>query len=694
MPVVTDLDERHAPEVRLRPDLKALGRDFSYIRVQTDNHASTSAHGGVSPMSARSAVVSPALPALTVAPASPLLQRCGAGPCGCAEQPQEEPLHRAPVSPMAAQQAEVPPIVHDALTSPGAPLAAGDRAFFESRFGQDFSAVRVHTGAEAADSARAVGAYGYTVGNHVILGRNVQPIATAQGRRVLAHELAHVIQQRGVRTLQARLTIGPADSAAEREADVAAELAAKGETAAVRERGPTAVVQRALSCPELISPTDQEATNGIGNPAHDAIEDYFRGKVGSRFWQQVIPGASFAPYRTEDPDPRHREPGSREEQVEPQIIGGRGGPGTPDLGYREARSPVVELAEVKPAILQYGAFGGLVEGAAQLANYIDKGMSPENSGWRGRRRIKTFVPMLPERMIWPNSLSTEAGRKIAVGWCGPGLVGYRPLSAEESETIICGVSDQKQIDRFLNFALDRAQSMVDSYIDRSVDAMLTREIQTLTIHDGLVLLAKHARGALQDLLNKEVGPGVGELVDVLPGDELVGRAAMWIEDQVGQQAETMLRNLVLQVKTKLLTEVRRHLKDRLRTYLQESLAAVCAAAAVGASVSVAQLLKKLAQDLGKMFGESVVEVAKAWAIAVAKELAKALLIAVLVVIAVVAVIVFLPEILAAIAAAGEFFLAAGAAIAAAGGAVTALGPNLQSIISDVVEAVLETAPAL
>ncbi len=550
----------------------------------------------------------------------------------------------------------------------------------------------MHTGAKAADSARAVGAYGYTVGNHVVLSGTAPLTATAQRSKVLAHELAHVIQQRGARTSQSKLTVGAADSAAEHEADLAAEFAVRGETAAVRELGPAAVVQRALTCPDLISPTDQEAISGIGMPAHGAVEEHFRGEAGRRFWKQVIPGSSFAPYRTEDPDPRHREPGSQEEEVKPQIIGGRAGRGTPDLGYREGS--VVELAEVKPAILEYGPFGGLIEGGIQLANYVEKGSSPENSGWRGLRRISKFVPMPPSRMTWPSSLSTSAGRKITVGWCAPGLVGYRPLSAEESETVICGVSDQKQIDMFLNFALDRAQSMVDRYIDKSVDALLTRKIQTMTIRDGLVLLARHARGALHDLLNKQFGPGAGELVDVLPGDELVSKAAKWIEDQVGRQAETLLRSLILQVKTKLLTEVRRNIKDRLRTYLQESLAAVCAAAVVGATVSVAQLLKKLAQDLGKMFGESVIEVAEAWAIAAAKELAKDLLIALLVAVAVVAIIIFLPEILAALAALGEFLVAAGAAVVAAGGAVMALGPNLLSILNELVKAVIQTAQAL
>src|SRR5919109_136847 len=64
-----------------------------------------------------------------------------------------------------------PPIVHDVLRSPGQPLDAATRAFMEPRFGHDFSQVRVHTGARAAESARSVNALAYTVGRDVVFGK-------------------------------------------------------------------------------------------------------------------------------------------------------------------------------------------------------------------------------------------------------------------------------------------------------------------------------------------------------------------------------------------------------------------------------------------------------------------------------------------------------------------------------------------
>ena len=91
---------------------------------------------------------------------------------------------------------EIPPIVGDVLKSPGQPLDADTRAFMEPRFGYDFGHVRVHTDAKAADSAHVVHAHAYTLGQDVVFGTNEFAPATHQGRELLAHELAHTIQQR------------------------------------------------------------------------------------------------------------------------------------------------------------------------------------------------------------------------------------------------------------------------------------------------------------------------------------------------------------------------------------------------------------------------------------------------------------------------------------------------------------------
>lgn len=77
----------------------------------------------------------------------------------------------------------------------GEPLAKAERDFFEPRFGRGFGGVRLHTGAEAAESARSLGARAYTVGQDIVFAGGEYAPHTAPGRRLLAHELAHTVQQ-------------------------------------------------------------------------------------------------------------------------------------------------------------------------------------------------------------------------------------------------------------------------------------------------------------------------------------------------------------------------------------------------------------------------------------------------------------------------------------------------------------------
>jgi hypothetical protein len=105
--------------------------------------------------------------------------------------------------------------VHDALRSPGRPLESSVREEMEARFGHDFSSVRVHTDGGAAESARAVNANAYTVGSDVVFGPGRYAPATYEGSRLLAHELAHTVQQRGATTEAAPVAPGsPLEDAA------------------------------------------------------------------------------------------------------------------------------------------------------------------------------------------------------------------------------------------------------------------------------------------------------------------------------------------------------------------------------------------------------------------------------------------------------------------------------------------------
>jgi Domain of unknown function (DUF4157) len=125
---------------------------------------------------------------------------------------------------------EVPPLVYDVLQSPGQPLDRATRAFMEPRFGHDFSRVRLHSGPQAAESARSVSALAYTVGREIVLGKNDIGLETREGTELIAHELAHVVQQEGQTPPRlGELAVTRPDDALEREADRVATTVASGE---------------------------------------------------------------------------------------------------------------------------------------------------------------------------------------------------------------------------------------------------------------------------------------------------------------------------------------------------------------------------------------------------------------------------------------------------------------------------------
>ena len=125
-----------------------------------------------------------------------------------------------------AETSSVPPIVHEVLRSPGQPLDPTTRSFMEPRFGHDFGGVRVHKDAKAAESARAVNALAYVAGQNAVFGAGQYAPGSGTGQRLLAHELAHVVQQGrpgGPAASHANLEVSNAGDTAEQEAETLAD---------------------------------------------------------------------------------------------------------------------------------------------------------------------------------------------------------------------------------------------------------------------------------------------------------------------------------------------------------------------------------------------------------------------------------------------------------------------------------------
>jgi hypothetical protein len=117
----------------------------------------------------------------------------------------------------ATSVSRVPPIVHEVLNSPGQSLDPATRSFFEPRFGRDLGGVQVHTSPSASQSAAALQARAFASGNHLVFGAGQYMPAGGEGRRLLAHELAHVVQQRAAAPViqrQPQTTVPPTGTVA------------------------------------------------------------------------------------------------------------------------------------------------------------------------------------------------------------------------------------------------------------------------------------------------------------------------------------------------------------------------------------------------------------------------------------------------------------------------------------------------
>lgn len=130
----------------------------------------------------------------------------------------DAPLRIQRYAGQATEDAETAPAsVDHALAGSGRPLESALRQDMEQRFGQDFSRVRVHTGLDAEQSSRDVSAHAYTVGHKIVFGESQYAPQTNRSRRLLAHELVHVVQQSAAKSAPSHLQRVPDDKKQKKE---------------------------------------------------------------------------------------------------------------------------------------------------------------------------------------------------------------------------------------------------------------------------------------------------------------------------------------------------------------------------------------------------------------------------------------------------------------------------------------------
>lgn len=128
---------------------------------------------------------------------APVISKVSAVPtqCKCAACEEEEQLQRKEKG--DTEETEAPSFAGGAINNGGSPLDGSTRSFMERRFGYNFSRVRIHTDTVAAKSAQSINALAYTSGRDIVFNKGQYLPATTSGKKLLAHELTHIVQQNG-----------------------------------------------------------------------------------------------------------------------------------------------------------------------------------------------------------------------------------------------------------------------------------------------------------------------------------------------------------------------------------------------------------------------------------------------------------------------------------------------------------------
>lgn len=132
-----------------------------------------------------------------------------------ADKKEEEKVQRTALATATKAPTHATANYIGSINGKGQPLNPSLQSFYGNRIGADFSEVKIHTGQEAAASAKDINAQAYTYGNHIVFNEGKYQPEAAEGKHLLAHELAHVVQQGGAATqLQRQIVPAPPGPAA------------------------------------------------------------------------------------------------------------------------------------------------------------------------------------------------------------------------------------------------------------------------------------------------------------------------------------------------------------------------------------------------------------------------------------------------------------------------------------------------
>ncbi|MEH2316511.1 eCIS core domain-containing protein [Nostoc sp.] len=188
----------------------------------------------------------------------------GSGSCSECEKKEKEIQRKG-----EGDVSSVPDGFEPAMQRSGSrqPLDQGTRSFMESRFGQDFGEVKIHTDSAAAEASEAVRAQAFTTGRDIYFGRGRYQPHYTEGKKLLAHELAHTIQQKNLSGVQTKLDISsPSDSLEQAADDTAAKVLSKGMDQVYKEYSSLSKTTSSLLTTPLIQRDFDPLAVGMTNP--------------------------------------------------------------------------------------------------------------------------------------------------------------------------------------------------------------------------------------------------------------------------------------------------------------------------------------------------------------------------------------------------------------------------------------------
>jgi hypothetical protein len=318
-----------------------------------------------------------------------------------AAAPAKPPVHRAAES-GAAPAADAAAAVVRASATGGSPLPVAARSKLESSFGTDLGAVRVHTDTAADAAARSVQAHAFAHGTDVYFRAGQYRPGTPSGEKLLAHEVAHTVQQAGGTGHVARhadpagLTVTAPGDRVEREAEAAAEKAVRGEPAALHSAGGAAARLAEKPAPKAApappakkdaAPPGKPAAKPAAAPPADAAKAKGRELTGKKAKEPAKkPGTPQAGAEKAAPEPAAAGGGLQE------VIAGVAAAGREQKQHDPAEKAATDSEKAADVTPDQAAGHGKGEQLQAMASQKKKPFDRENFKKALREKIQALQP--------------------------------------------------------------------------------------------------------------------------------------------------------------------------------------------------------------------------------------------------------------------------------------------------------------